>query len=93
MIIDVNTSVRILESISLTIIVGIASYLAYLAAYIFILVFGGLFTIVHVGAYDLMLENDIYLKLAGIFIAFVLFHIDNILAHYTIECIKNIKYL
>ena len=92
MIVDVNTSVRILEKISLTIIVGIAAYLAYVTAYIFIIVFGGLFTIIHVGAYDLMLENDLYLKLAGIFIAFVLFHIDNILAHYTIEFIKNIKY-
>lgn len=92
MIVNVNTSVRILEKISLTIIVGIAAYLAYLAAYIVVIVFGGLFTIIHVGAYDLMLENDIYLKLAGIFMAFVLFHVDNILAHYTIECIKNIKY-
>ena len=85
MIVDVNTSVRILEKISLTIIVGIAAYLAYLAAYIFAIVFGGLFTIIHVGAYDLILEHDIYLKLAGIFIAFVLFHVDNILAHYTID--------
>ena len=92
MIVDVNTSVRILEKISLTIIVGIAAYLAYVTAYIFIIVFGGLFTIIHVGAYDLILEHDIYLKLAGIFIAFVLFHVDNILAHYTIEFIKNIKY-
>ena len=50
MIVDVNTSVRILEKISLTIIVGIAAYLAYLAAYIFAIVFGGLFTIIHVGA-------------------------------------------
>lgn len=89
MIVDVNTSVRILEKISLTIIVGIAAYLAYVAAYIFVIVFGGLFTIIHVGAYDLILEHDLYLKLAGIFIAFVLFHVDNILAHYTIECIKK----
>ena len=40
---------------------------AYLAAYIFVIVFNKLFTIIHVGAYDLILENDLYLKLAGIF--------------------------
>ena len=80
MIVDVNTSVRTLETISLAIVIGIATYLAYVAVYMFIVVFGGLFTIVHVGAYDLIYEeNDLYLKLAGFFIVFILFHLDNIL--------------
>ena len=90
MIVDVNTSVRILETISLAILFGIGIYLAYVAVYIFIIVFGGLFTIVHIGAYGLIFEeNDLYLKLAGIFTAFILFHLDNILVHHSIEFIYN----
>ena len=90
MIVDVNTSVRTLETISLAIVIGIATYLAYVAVYMFIVVFGGLFTIVHVGAYDLIYkENDLYLKLAGFFIVFILFHLDNILVHYVTKMLRT----
>tara|TARA_A100001015_G_scaffold320320_1_gene446260 strand:+ start:2751 stop:3056 length:306 start_codon:yes stop_codon:yes gene_type:complete len=93
MIVDVNTSLRILETISLAILIGIGIYLAYVAVYIFIIVFGGLFIIVHLGAYGLIFEeNDLYLKLAGIFTVFILFHLDNILVHHSIEFIYNLRY-
>lgn len=89
--INIKTSLYILDRIifitTACVMVIVAGVLGQVAATLV----GSLIYMVHMITYDLIVSGDTYTTLQGISIAFILFHIDNVLVQSSIELIKYLR--
>ncbi len=89
--INIKTSLYILDRIvfitGICVMVMVAGVLGQVAA----TMVGSLIYMVHMITYDLIVSGDTYTTLQGISIAFILFHIDNVLVQSSIELIKYLR--
>ena len=89
--INIKTSLYILDRIvfitTTCVMVMVAGVLGQVAA----TMVGSLIYMVHMITYDLIVSGDTYTTLQGISIAFILFHIDNVLVQSSIELIKYLR--